>query len=207
MASSCYRRPGFSPTVVSRRIFRRLSYKNENRYESVVLVQGVPCPRVTLLQIWERSVVAKRREQAKTSRSERPRRRHLDDGSCVKGSIAKCCCFYRWACVLTRWGSWVSIPKLLAPDGVVVLNICSATTHLIIPRPPPELLRLKSSWTIIFLVSPQIKLQISLLTLPATKCNKHVSVVNNRCVTSITSWYVCIFFPFFSACICLNIYI
>ena len=44
-------------------------------------MQGVPCPRVTLLQIWERSVVAKRREEAKTSRSERPRRRHLDDGS------------------------------------------------------------------------------------------------------------------------------
>ena len=44
-------------------------------------MQGVPCPRVTLLQIWERSVVAKRREQAKTSQSERPRRRHLDDVS------------------------------------------------------------------------------------------------------------------------------
>ena len=91
----------------------------------------------------------------------------------VKGSIAKCCCFYRWTCVLTRWGSWVSIPKLLAPDGVVVLNICSATTHLIISRPPPKLLRLKRSRTTIFLVSPQMKLQISLLTLPATKCNKH----------------------------------
>ena len=88
-------------------------------------------------------------------------------------------------------------PKLLASDGVVVLNICSATTHLIIPRPPPKLRRLKSSWTIIFLVSPQMKLQISLLTLPATKCNKHVSVVNNHFVTSITSWYVYIFSLFF----------
>ena len=54
-----------------------------------------------------------------------------------------------------------------------------------------------SSWTIIFLISPQMKLQISLLTLPATKFNKHVSVVNNHCVTSITPWYVCIF-PLFS---------
>ena len=44
---------------------------------------GARCimPRVSLLQIWERSVVAKKREQAKTSRSERPRRCHLDDGS------------------------------------------------------------------------------------------------------------------------------
>ena len=37
------------PTVVSRRIFRGLLYKNEKRYESVVLVQGVPCLRVSLL--------------------------------------------------------------------------------------------------------------------------------------------------------------
>ena len=78
-----YCRPGFSPTVVSRQIFRRLLYKIDKNYESVVLVQGAPCPRVTLQQIWERSVVAKRREQAKTwtSRSERPPRHHLDDGS------------------------------------------------------------------------------------------------------------------------------
>ena len=85
----------------------------------------------------------------------------------------------------------VLIPKLLAPDGVAVLNICNVTIHLIIPGPSPELLQLKSSWTIIFLVSPQMKLQISLLTVPATKCNKHV--VNNHCVISITSCYVCIF--------------
>ena len=70
--------------VVSRRIFRGLLYKNEKRYESLVLVQGVPCLRVQLLQVWERSVVAIKPEQAKTSPSERPRRRHLDDGSFVR---------------------------------------------------------------------------------------------------------------------------
>ena len=88
----------------------------------------------------------------------------------------------------------------------MVLNICSATTDLIIPRPPPEFLQLKSSWTIIFLVSPQMKFQISLLTLPATKWDKHVSVVNNQCVTSITSCYVCIFFHF-SVCICFPLFL
>ena len=47
-----YRRPLFGtnlPTVVSRRIFQGLLYKNEKRYESVVLVQGVSCLRASLL--------------------------------------------------------------------------------------------------------------------------------------------------------------
>ena len=47
-----YRRPLFGtnlPTVVSRRIFRGSLYQNENRYESVVLVQGVPYLRASLL--------------------------------------------------------------------------------------------------------------------------------------------------------------
>ena len=80
---SC-RRPLFlsiSPTVVSRRIFRRLLYKNEERYETVVLVQGVPYPCVSLLQILERLVDAINRKQAKSSRSERPQLCHLGDGS------------------------------------------------------------------------------------------------------------------------------
>ena len=52
VTQSSYRRPLFGtnlPTVVSRRIFRGLLYKNEKRFESVVLMQGVPCLRVSLL--------------------------------------------------------------------------------------------------------------------------------------------------------------
>ena len=47
-----YRRPLFRTilhTVVSRRIFRGVLYENNKRYESVVLEQGVPCLRVSLL--------------------------------------------------------------------------------------------------------------------------------------------------------------
>ena len=53
--------------------------QKEERYESVAWVQGKPCPHVSLLKIWKRSVAAKWRKQAKSFRSERPRRRHLDD--------------------------------------------------------------------------------------------------------------------------------
>ena len=59
-----YHRPLFLtilPTVVSRRIVRSLLYKKRGRYESVVFAQVVPYPP----QIWERSVVAKRREPSK----------------------------------------------------------------------------------------------------------------------------------------------
>ena len=74
-----------SDNFTHHRVAARLLYKNEERYKSIVFVQGVPYPHVSLLQIWERSVVAKRPKQAKTSRSERPLRPHLDDGIASPG--------------------------------------------------------------------------------------------------------------------------
>ena len=66
-------------------------------------------------KIWERSVAAKKREQAKTSRSERPRRRHLDNGSFVW--VAPSDFSQRASCCADRWVS-SDLRRQMATDDI-----------------------------------------------------------------------------------------